>query len=376
VTTRITSSDAAKADTLAEPAQLNDYQRRVTAALGKSFEREQAEQEIDLRTSRIVVFSDHHKGSRDGADDFRGCERAYAAALAHYLEDGYRLIVLGDVEELWECSPKEVVAAYEDVLKLESEFHSAGRYDRFFGNHDLQWSERGEVETHLRKFFPGLDVRESLKLRVVDNGNRLGLLFLTHGHQGTLDSDRWAWLSKPFVRHVWRPLQIRLNMRSTVPSRDFQLRQRHDEAMFTWARNHAAKPILIAGHTHRPVFWVSTPPVKESAEELARELAAARASDKPDREKLAKLHARLEFVRAERRENGPPPIAIDPPVYFNTGCCSFGDGDVTGIEIADGEIRLVRWPDDDDQPLPKVLVTAHLDEVLDRVASAGRATGV
>jgi hypothetical protein len=375
VTTRITSSDAAKADTLAEPTKLNEYQRRVTEALAKAFERAKDEDEIDLRTSKVVVFSDHHKGGRDGADDFRGCERAYAAALAYYLEEGFRLIVLGDVEELWECTPKEVMAAYQDVLQLEREFHRAGRYDRFFGNHDVQWSEEGEVEKHLHKIFPGLEVRESLRLRVVDNGERLGLLYLIHGHQGTLDSDRWAWLSKPFVRHVWRPVQIRLNMRSTAPSRDFQLRQRHDEAMFTWARHHASKPVLIAGHTHRPVFWASTPPAKESAEELSRELEALRTADNPDNDKVAKLRARLEALRAKLRENGPPPIAIDPPVYFNTGCCSFGDGDVTGIEIVGGDIRLVRWPDDNDDPLPKVLVTASLAEVLGRVASAGRPAG-
>src|SRR5690606_16075169 len=31
------------------------------------------------------------------------------------------------------------------------------------------------------------------------------------------------------------------------------------------------------------------------------------------------------------------------PVYFNTGCCCFADGDITGIEISDGYIRLVEW---------------------------------
>src|SRR5215211_2783982 len=50
---------------------------------------------------------------------------------------------------------------------------------------------------------------------------------------------------------------------------------------------------------------------------------------------------------AEREEiailKAKPPIPIDPPCFFNTGCCSFGDGDITGLELADGEIRLVRW---------------------------------
>src|SRR5665809_119482 len=51
---------------------------------------------LDPGTQRIVVFSDHHKGTGDRADDFRRCEHAYSAALGYYLEQGYRLLVLGD----------------------------------------------------------------------------------------------------------------------------------------------------------------------------------------------------------------------------------------------------------------------------------------
>ena len=29
--------------------------------------------------------------------------------------------------------------------------------------------------------------------------------------------------------------------------------------------------------------------------------------------------------------------------YFNSGCCCFDDGDITGIEIEDGSIRLIKW---------------------------------
>ena len=35
------------------------------------------------------------------------------------------------------------------------------------------------------------------------------------------------------------------------------------------------------------------------------------------------------------------------PSYFNTGCCSFGDGDVTGLEFAGGRVKLVRWRDNE-----------------------------
>jgi hypothetical protein len=41
---------------------------------------------------------------------------------------------------------------------------------------------------------------------------------------------------------------------------------------------------------------------------------------------------------------------MERPCYFNTGCCSFSDGDVTGIEIAEGYIRLVKWLNDAGRP--------------------------
>ncbi len=355
---------------MAATEQPDSYQRDIAKGLSEAFDDERTEEvALDLDAARVVVFSDHHKGARDGADDFWRCERAYHAALGYYLEAGHELFVLGDVEELWECRPEEVLEAYPQTLALEAEFHRQGRYRRFWGNHDDQWSREGEVEKHLRPTFPGLVVCEALKLNVASRGEPLGLIFLAHGHQGTADSERYAWISKLVVRYIWRPIQRRVNFASTTPANDYELRQRHDEAMFAWARAHPAKPVLIAGHTHRPVFGTSRPPpdTKRTAAEVEGELERARAAEHPDPARIAALRAELEFIEAAGRRGGPPPLPIEPPCYFNTGCCSFGDGDVTGLEIADGQIRLVRWPNDAGEPEPKVLVTEELRTVLEAV---------
>ncbi|MBA3748219.1 MAG: hypothetical protein H0W96_12120 [Solirubrobacterales bacterium] len=64
----------------------------------------------------------------------------------------------------------------------------------------------------------------------------------------------------------------------------------------------------------------------------------------PKRAEAMRL-ARLEWAKAEQvRLLRQQPIELATPCYFNTGCCSFGDGDITGIEIGDGKIRLMRWP--------------------------------
>jgi UDP-2,3-diacylglucosamine pyrophosphatase LpxH len=341
--------------------------RQIAAGLSRALDSEQTEEvRIDVDDARLIIFSDHHKGTRDGADDFFRCERAYNAALGYYLESGYDLYLLGDVEELWENDPEPVLAAYDETLALEAAFHREGRYVRFWGNHDDQWRYGDQVEKHLGSSFPGLNVREALRLHVLRGSEELGLLYLAHGHQGTSESERFAWISRMFVRYVWRPVQRRLKVAIATPATDWDLREDHERAMLAWAQSHPKTPVLITGHTHRPVFGESkpSPPKRRSEQQLAEELEEARAAPTPDRARVAALRAELELVRAEGRRFLHPPTPIDPPCYFNTGCCSFGDGDVTGIEIADGQIKLIRWDSEGATPAATVLVADRLADVL------------
>jgi hypothetical protein len=39
----------------------------------------------------------------------------------------------------------------------------------------------------------------------------------------------------------------------------------------------------------------------------------------------------------------PPDFTSYKPNYFNSGCCCFDDGDITGIEITGEKIRLIKW---------------------------------
>jgi predicted phosphodiesterase len=361
--------DAARAQLTGDPARA-----RIAYGLTAAYRRAGDPVPFDLATGRLMVFSDHHRGTRDGADDFRRCERAYRAALGHYYERGHTLALLGDVEELWENRLPAPLRAYPEVLALERAFHDAGRLWRFYGNHDLVWSRPRIVAAYLADVV-GRDaaVLEARILDVHDRGERIGRLFLVHGHQGTPNSDLFAPLAMLPVRYVWPALQRAVNFASTSPAQDYELRAGHDDAMFEWSRRHTQDPlVLITGHTHKPVFRRRLPsgalpggvPAPGEAEARAA-LAAATTEDE-----RARAHAMLEFVATEPW--GAPPIALDPPCYFNSGCCSFGDGDVTGIEIVDGEIRLVRWPDDDGSPLPHVLDSAPLRDVLAEVAAAAR----
>src|SRR5215208_3773502 len=57
---------------------------------------------FNIQADKFIIFSDQHKGAKNGADDFMLCEPNYLAALDYYFESNYFYIALGDCEELWE----------------------------------------------------------------------------------------------------------------------------------------------------------------------------------------------------------------------------------------------------------------------------------
>lgn len=347
------------------------YRQRVAKGLSKAYDAAPVETR-QLDALRIVVFSDLHRGARDGADDFQRCEPAYNAALGSYLERGFELFLLGDVDELWENDVDEVLPSYVDTAALERAFLDGPGLRRFYGNHDNDWRDAKRVARWLADGTE-LQVHEALRLTICDDQTRLGELFFLHGHQGTDFSDRNAWLSRLVLRRVWRRLQRAQGWLTTQPSQNHDLRHRHDQAMFHWARGRVvnAPPedalALIAGHTHRTVF-PGKPSHRAGTADVARlnaELDAAANGDRPAR------RAALERARAQARPDLPTPLSNDPPCYFNSGCCCFPDRTVTAIEIADGHIRLVRWSGDQGHDEPELLAPElALRELLACLAAA------
>jgi len=93
--------------------------------------------------------------------------------------------------------------------------------------------------------------------------------------------------------------------------------------------------LLITGHTHQPVFESLT-----HIERLQRKMKMAKnKSDEPA------INQILEEMKTYQKtfENLDEDYSGIVPSYFNTGCCCFSDGDITGIEIEGGCIRLIKW---------------------------------
>ncbi|UJA19291.1 hypothetical protein HJD18_03115 [Thermoleophilia bacterium SCSIO 60948] len=326
-----------------------------------SAERRARDLAVDPDRDRVIILSDQHKGTRDGADDFQRAERAYNSALTYYRRLGHHLVLLGDVEELWENRAEDVVAAYPETLGLEAAFNEDGHYHRVFGNHDHDWSDASRFRAAMSGH--GLDdVAPAEAIRLVlppSPSGRPRQILLAHGHQGTSDGDRFAWLSRLAVRFGWRTLQRWINKPWSTPAVDWSLRGAHAAAMASWATSPEGC-VLITGHTHLPVFG-SQAKAPQGAEPVGSDPRDATL----DPARLAALEAaRASWSEADgRRLERQRPRRLAVPSYFNTGCCSFGDGDCTGIEIGDGRIRLVRWssgPDTREQVLGAPLT---IDEV-------------
>jgi UDP-2,3-diacylglucosamine pyrophosphatase LpxH len=349
------------------------YRQKIAAGLQRLYD-EVLQKEVgqpplryDVNKDRYVIFSDQHRGGRDRADDFRHSEQAYNAALAYYYRMGYTLVVLGDAEELWKERPGTVVHHYSHSLGLENQFYQDGRYLRFWGNHDDEWRHADAVNKHLGRIFgQGLPVHEGLRIAVVDGDESLGHLFLAHGHQGTLESDRWGQFSRILVRYLYRPFQRLTGFSANTPATHWDLREGHNRAMYNWVANYE-KLILIAGHTHRPVFQSLTHPAQ-----IMQEIEEKRAEWEQDplneelRDALALLEAELEWVRAQQKAEPGDEGDLTPTSsrYFNTGCCSFIDGKITGIELFEGQMRLIRWPNGSRNPRRHQLAPAIDEEVL------------
>ena len=92
--------------------------------------------------------------------------------------------------------------------------------------------------------------------------------------------------------------------------------------------------LLITGHTHKPVF------------------ASGLYSDHPNN-----TVNETKIAVAEKQSKLKP-------TYFNSGCCCYNDGDITGIEIGSGKISLVKWHWDNNTSQRSVLEEKELADLV------------
>ena len=322
---------------------------------------------LDLKeNTRVIVFSDQHRGSKNGADDFMKAEDSYLAALNHYFQNKFQFISLGDSEELWENTLVQVKKHNTLTFEAEKKFILQDRFFKVFGNHDLFWDNTLLSSQQLKTIYgKELRVFEGIILEMQDENSRARkpgepkntkkpfslfkktntegdivpiadcplTIFLTHGHQGDASSDG-NWFSKFFVSNIWAPLQAYLRLNFNTPAYDEDLKTAHNLIMYEWSAKYKDM-VLITGHTHQPVFESLTHP-----ERLYKKLGDALKANRTEEANAVEA----EIKRRGRDYKTTPAQFLDiKPSYFNTGCCCFRDGDITGIEITYKKITLVKW---------------------------------
>jgi len=288
---------------------------------------------FDLNKGRFIIFSDQHKGAKNGADDFMMSENNYVAALTYYQLNGYHFISLGDSEELWENNILSVIKHNPLSFEAEKKFISSNAFVKIFGNHDLDWANDPFASLYLKEIYgQTVVIHEGIVLETIVKNKKLSI-FCTHGHQGDAQSDG-NWFSKFFVAKIWAPLQAYVRINPNTPAYDSQLKTLHNNMMYEWSAGEKDL-LLITGHTHQPVFGSLT-----HLERIYRQLLIARKEQ--NKELIPVLEKEIQ-LRKWQATTISEDFQNMKTCYFNSGCCCFSDGDITGIEISDGKLQLIKW---------------------------------
>lgn len=323
---------------------------------------------LETRMQRYAIISDTHLGDGGAADDFHNNEGALLNALDYYLEQDFTLILLGDFEELWQFDLKTIVARYNHSVYAGIRAFSDDRVYRVFGNHDLEWGGLVDPTKQNGKMDGVAD--EAIKLK-----DRRGVvrILLVHGHQGSIDSEKFAWFSRFFVRMFKgiEPVAAALGLYGHTSATKSQVPKNYERILYSWAKTNMV--MFICGHSHRAIF-ASRPYADQIQDQIADLVAenAKRGIHKSTRMKNLRKIKELQSELDDEKEKGRLIETIDPgedalPNYFNTGCGLYTDG-ITTIEIDHDTISLVKWNKDDvSGPLREVYNSGSISKFLGQI---------
>ena len=326
---------------------------------------------LPLQGKKYAIISDTHMGDGGDADDFWRNEQALLNALSYYHERDFALILLGDIEELWQFDLNRIVGRYGKSVYATYRKFAKDRVYRIFGNHDSEWGGlQDPTRTGARR---QALADEGIKLG--DDGGKVQIL-LVHGHQGSVESDKYARFSRFFVR-IFRgiePLARLTGLYGTGAAPKSPIAKDFERTLYSWAKK--TKVILICGHSHRAMFAS-----KSYGETLLDKIAALEAANSsqgipaPTRQnnhrKIHQLQLQFEDEKDKGRLIDPVETEREPvPCYFNSGCGLYSDG-LTCIEIENDTILLIKWSNFATDPVGTSLRTIFdqkkLSDLMDQI---------
>lgn len=251
--------------------------------------------------SKYIIFSDLHRGNGSHFDEFSKNQNVFRYALEYYFANGYTYIEAGDGDELWE-NPRvaDIKNAHIHIFETIKIFNHENRLILIYGNHNSYLKDMDYVKKHYYtnyneykeaeyEFLMGVVPIEALILKHIDSDQEM---FVLHGHQGDFLNDQLWYPTMVALKYFWRYLHSFGIRNPASPVKNTFKRHRIEKNFKKWIEKN--KKILICGHTHRFKF----------------------------------------------------PKDDDLP-YFNTGSGTYPTI-ITGIEISNGNIQLVRWKTEPD----------------------------
>ena len=128
------------------------------------------------KKSKIIMFSDTHRGDNSISDEFAHNQTLYKYALEHYYKEGYTYIELGDGDEMWEHKHfKHIRYAHSDIFILLKKFFDDNRFEMIYGNHNMELKFSYSVKKNLyyyideftetkKELFLGIKIHKSIGL--------------------------------------------------------------------------------------------------------------------------------------------------------------------------------------------------------------------
>lgn len=299
---------------------------------------------LSIQANKYAIFSDIHLGDGKDADDFRKNEKALKRALDHYKKNGYKLILLGDIEEFWQFDLHKIKERYNDKIYKKIRAFKDANVFRVWGNHDSEWRAFDDPATTKQEKITG--AAEVLKMK---DGQGKECVLLLHGHQGSTESDKTSWFSRFWVR-LFKNVEALakwLKLYGHTSATKSQIAKNYEQIFYSWAKKN--KVIVICGHSHRAIFASRSyiEKLEEEIRQLQKQLREDTSLSKSEKnriiEEIRKKTIDLADEERKNRRISPTDPGREPlPCYFNTGCALYTDG-ITAIEIANDEIRLVEW---------------------------------
>lgn len=250
--------------------------------------------------SKIVMFSDCHRGTKDRYDAFAANESLYLTVLKHYFERDFTFIEVGDGDELWHNRRfHDIQQAYQPLFDLFAQFKKKNRLHLIVGNHE---SLKGLFDPMVKE---GTPLHQGL---ILQHQQTRQSLFVVHGHQVNPKGDHLWWFKRPHSRYFWK----------------YFLPLGFDK----WYHVSEPQPGLPRPHRLERIPLALSDWILNKAKRL--ETAVKRW-----------IHLRQQPLICGHFHMCALPDPGQTP-YFNTGQC-LSPGYITGLEIEGGHLSLIKW---------------------------------